>query len=133
VLLWFVPLSRVILSSSDVDTPLYPEHVSGSLIVTDVETGIYGPSVRVTVDLDKSSEYLDNCIQFCLLNYTLDQLEQVSNISTLVDDEHLVGRFWHISDPPRRIFLYRMSLVRMRGSYGSKQSISPEYGPFIVS
>jgi hypothetical protein len=98
--LWYVPLTRVIFSSSDIDPPLYPEHLSGSFAVTSLETGIHNPSVKVAVDLDKGDEYLHSCIQFCLLNFTLEELEQVSNISTLVDNEQLVGRYWFTMEPP---------------------------------
>jgi len=104
VILWSVPLSRTVFSSSDVVPPLYPEYFSGGFSVTETEVGIRDPSLRVAVDLDEAGEYLDRCVQFILLNYTLEQLEQVSNISTLINDEHEVGRFWYLIDPPTMDF-----------------------------
>lgn len=100
LVLWSVPLNRPILSSSDIDPPLYPDFLSASFVVTEADTGIHDPQVVVAVDLDTDDEYKDFRIQFFLLNYTLEQFEQVSNISTLVDDPHLIARFGFTVDPP---------------------------------
>lgn len=104
MILWFVPLNRVLVSSINIDPPLYPGYLSGSFAVTEADTGIQSPTVKVEVDIDRDQEYVDFVIQFCLLNYTLEQLEQVSNISSLVYDEQLIGRYWFVTEPPTMEF-----------------------------
>ena len=100
VILWSVPLGRTVFSSSDMDPPLYPEYLSGSFTVTEAETGIHDPSVEVAVDLDMGDNYTTEfLIQFLLLNYTLEELELVSNISSLIDDERMWGYYWFVVDP----------------------------------
>ncbi len=100
VILWSVPLSRTAFSSSDMDPPLYPEYLSGSFTVTEAETGIHDPSVEVAVDLDMGDNYTTEfLIQFLLLNYTLEQLGHISNISSLIDDEQMWGYYWFVVDP----------------------------------
>ncbi len=80
--------------------PFYPDYLSGSFTVTEADTGIRNPIVKVAANLDRDEAFIDFVIQFCLLNYTLEQLEQVSNISTLINDEHTVGYFGLIMEPP---------------------------------
>jgi hypothetical protein len=100
VILWSVPLSRTVFSSSDVDPLLYPEYFSGSFTVTESETGIHDPSLTVAVDLNRGDNYTtDFLIQFLLLNYTLEQLDLVSNISSLIYDEQTWGYYWFTVDP----------------------------------
>ena len=100
MILWSVPLNRVLFSSADMDPPFYPDYLSGSFIVTEADTGIQDPTVKVAANLNRDEAYIDFVIQFCLLNYTLEQLEQVSNISTLVDDEQAVGYYGFSMEPP---------------------------------
>ena len=100
VILWSVPLNRVLFSSADMDPPFYPDYLFGSFIVTEADTGIQDPTVKVAADLNRDEAYIDFVIQFCLLNYTLEQLEQVSNISTLVGDEQAVGYYWFSTELP---------------------------------
>jgi hypothetical protein len=100
VILWSVPLNRTVFSLSDMHPLLYPECLSGSFTVTEAETGTHNPSLEVAVDLDRGNNYTTEfLIQFLLLNYTLEQLEHVSNISSLIDDEHTLGYYWFVVDP----------------------------------
>jgi hypothetical protein len=98
-----VPLNRTLFSSADMDPPFHPDYLLGNFTVTEADTGSKNPIVKVAVDLNRNEEYVDFVIRFFLLNYTLEQLEPVSNISAfisgLVDDEdrQLVGYFWFIT------------------------------------
>jgi len=89
-----VRLNRVLFSSADMDPPFYPDYLYGNFTVTEADTGIKNPIVTVAVDLDRNEEYIDFVIQFCLLNYTLEKLEQVSNISILRYYGQSVGYYW---------------------------------------
>jgi hypothetical protein len=100
VILWSVPLNRVLFSTADLAPPYYPDYLSGSFTVTEADTGIQNPTVKVAANLDFDEAYIDFVIQFCLLNYTLEQLEQVSNFSTLIDDEQTVGYYGFPIEPP---------------------------------
>ncbi|MFW9956157.1 MAG: hypothetical protein ACFFD3_16545 [Candidatus Thorarchaeota archaeon] len=100
VILWSVPLSRNVFSSSDTEPPLYPVYLSGSFTVTEAETGIQDPILEVAVDLDRGDNYTPEfVIQFLLLNYTLEQLEHISDIASLIDDEQMCGYYWFVVDP----------------------------------
>jgi hypothetical protein len=66
--------------------------------------------VKVAVDLNRNEEYVDFVIRFFLLNLTLEQLEQVSNISALVDDDEMAAYFWFISDPPPTVDLALLNI-----------------------
>lgn len=98
-----IPLNRTLFSSADMDPPFHPDYLLGNFTVTEADTGINNPIVKVAVDLDRNEEHIDFVIRFFLLNSTLEQLEQVSNISAfisaLVDDEdrQLVSYFWFIT------------------------------------
>jgi hypothetical protein len=101
VILSSVLLSRTVFSSTGTRPLLYPEHLSGGFVVTESDTGIHSPILEVVVNLDRHGEYnTDFVIQFVLLNYTLEQLEEVSNISSLVYDEQCVGYYWFTVEPP---------------------------------
>ncbi len=100
MILWSVPLNRVLFSSADLDPPYYPDYLSGSFTVTEADTGIQNPVVKFAANLDRDEAYIDFVIQFFLLNYTLEQFEQVSNISTLIDDEQRVGYLIFPLEPP---------------------------------
>ena len=89
-----VPLNRILFSSADMDPPFYPDYLYGNFTVTEADTGIKNPIVKVAVDLDRNEEHIDFVIQFCLLNYTLEKLAQVSNISILRYYEGTVGYYW---------------------------------------
>ena len=89
--LWSAPLSRVIFSTTNLVPPYHPDFLYGNFTVTEVETGIKNPIVQFSLDLDKNQEYNDCIITFCLLNFSLEQLQQVSNISTLWNIEQSVG------------------------------------------
>ncbi|MFW9975297.1 MAG: hypothetical protein ACFFDQ_08540 [Candidatus Thorarchaeota archaeon] len=102
--LWFVPLNRVLFSSTNLTPPYSPDFLFGNFSVTNADTGIRNPIVKVSVDLTRNEEYIDFVVQFCLLNFTLEQLEQVSNISTLVVNDQLVGRYWFVTEPPTMDF-----------------------------
>lgn len=99
VFLWEVPLSRVLFSSTDSAPPYYPDYLYGIFSVTEADTGIRNPFVKVSVDINRN-ESVDFGIYFCLLNLTLEQLGHVSNISTLLDSEQGVGLFMFSMDPP---------------------------------
>lgn len=100
VIILSVPLNRVLFSSVDVAPPFYPDYLYGNFTVTEADTGIKNPIVKVAVDLDRNEEYIDFVIQFCLLNYTLEKLAQVSNISILRYYEQSVGYYWFSVEPP---------------------------------
>ncbi len=105
VIISSVPLNRVLFSSTDMDPPFYPDYLYGNFTVTEANTGNKNPIVKVSVDLDRNEEYIDFVIQFCLLNYTLEKLEQVSNISALVDYDEMVAYFGFPVEPPPTVEL----------------------------
>jgi len=100
-----VPLNRTLFSSADMDPPFHPDYLLGNFTVTEADTGNKNPILKVSVDLNRNEEYVDFVIRFFLLNLTLEQLEQVSNISALVDDDEMAAYFWFIADPPPTVEL----------------------------
>ena len=89
--LWSVPLSRVIFSTTNLAPPYHPDFLYGTFTVTEAETGLKNPIVQFSIDIDRNQEYIQCIITFCLLNFTLEQLQEVSNVSTLWDSEQSVG------------------------------------------
>ena len=105
VIISSVPLNRTLFSSTDMDPPFHPDYLYGNFTVTEADTGSKNPILKVTVDLNRNEEYVDFVIRFFLLNLTLEQFEQVSNISALVDDDEMAAYFWFISAPPPTVEL----------------------------
>ncbi len=110
VIILSVPLNRTLFSSADMDPPFHPDSLLGNFTVTEADTGSKNPIVKVAVDLNRNEEYVDFVIRFFLLNLTLEQLEQVSNISALVDDDEMAAYFWFISDPPPTVDLTLLNI-----------------------
>ena len=100
-----IPLNRTLFSSTDMDPPFYPDYLYGNFTVTEADTGSKNPILKVAVDLNRNEEYVDFVIQFFLLNLTLEQLEQVSNISALVGDEVMPAYFGFSVEPPPTVDL----------------------------
>ncbi|MHA2323612.1 MAG: hypothetical protein ACXACG_18450 [Candidatus Thorarchaeota archaeon] len=103
-----VRLSRELHSSTDLEPPLYPSFLYGSFMVTEADTGISNPSAEVAVDLHYN-EPTNFTVLFFLLNSTLEQFEQISDVSTLEpedanDEENLVGWYGYSMEPPSSEF-----------------------------
>ena len=105
VIISSVPLNRTLFSSTDMDPPFHPDYLYGNFTVTEADTGSKNPILKVTVDLNRNEEYVDFVIRFFLLNLTLEQLEQVSNISALVGDEVMPAYFGFSVEPPPTVDL----------------------------
>ena len=105
VIISSVPLNRTLFSSDGMDPPFHPDYLLGNFTVTEADTGNKNPILKVSVDLNRNEEYVDFIIQFLLLNLTLEQFEQVSNISALVGDDETVAYFGFPVDPPPTVEL----------------------------
>ncbi|MFW9888651.1 MAG: hypothetical protein ACFFER_10735 [Candidatus Thorarchaeota archaeon] len=97
-----IRLTRVLYASLDTSPPPYSDFLHGSFVVTEGDTGISSPSVVVAVDLDRGENYTDFVIVFILLNITLEDFADISDVDTLVEheDERVVGWYWYANDPP---------------------------------
>ena len=96
------------------DPPFHPDYLLGNFTVTEADTGSKNPILKVSVDLNRNEEYIDFVIQFFLLNLTLEQLEQVSNISayisTLVGDDEMAAYFGFPVEPPPTVELTLLNI-----------------------